>query len=258
MKVSVVVPVFNQIHYTKIFVESFLADDQRPECELIIIDNNSSDGTFEYLEALKEKYSWVEIIHNETNVGVAPAWNQGIRASKGDYIAILNNDIQVSKGWLHNLIWALDHHHLALVSPFAEVGPRIDYDFQKRAKAFSLNNRFQVWDEYDFCAVLMPRSTFEKIGFFDENFQVGGYEDTDYCYRLNKENLGYGVSGASFIHHFGSQTLGAFKKAGDKHVPHNHSYFVSKWRRDPRSDTLHLSSKIKRSWRKFKLLFDRM
>ncbi|MEW6056121.1 MAG: hypothetical protein AB1540_05855, partial [Bdellovibrionota bacterium] len=100
--------------------------------------------------------------------------------------------------------------------------------------------------------------TFDKVGFFDEKFLIGGYEDTDYCYRLRKEGLAYGVSGAAFIHHFGSQTLGEFKKRGDKHAEHNRNYFISKWGVDPSHGSSRLSSKLRRSWRKLKLNWDRM
>jgi GT2 family glycosyltransferase len=172
-------------------------------------------------------------------------------------IGILNNDIVVTQGWFRGLQWAMETHGLGMVSPFAANGS-LSYDLEERAGAFTRKNLGKLWPDYDFCAVVISRHTYEKIGLFDENFLVGGYEDQDYAYRLREAGIRYGVSGASFIHHYGSQTLGEFKRTGDRHVPHNREYFMKKWRRDPAEGVGSMPSKLRRSWRKFKLRWDYM
>lgn len=258
---SLVIAAFNQVKFTEQCIDSLLRDTDRSPYEIIVIDNGSSDGTRQYLESkarsLDRTRDILIPIFNETNLGVAPAWNQGLRASKGQMIGILNNDILVTKGWFRGLAWAMDHHKLSLVSPYSQCGA-LDYDLETRASRFTQKNLGRLWHDYDFCAAVMPRLTFEKIGFFDENFRVGGYEDTDYAYRLKAAQMRYGVSGAAFIHHFGSQTLGEFKKLGDKHVGPNRDYFISKWKTDPSAKANTLQHKLKRSWRKLKLGWDRM
>lgn len=258
---SLVIPVFNQLAYTKICIDSLLADSDRPAYELIVVDNGSSDGTREYLQnksrELERTNDRLTPILNNTNLGVAPAWNQGLRAAASDMIGILNNDIKVTRGWYRGLEWALDFHKLGLVSPFASNG-ELGYDLDSRAEKFTQKNRNKLWPDYDFCAVVLHRATFERLGFFDENYLVGGYEDQDYAFRMREAGIGFGVSGAAFIHHFGSQTLGEFKKRGDKHASHNRDYFISKWKRDPSEGVRSVTTKLKRSWRNLKLRWDYM
>lgn len=258
---SIVIPVYNQLKFTKDCLDSLLRDQDRCPYEIIIVDNASTDGTREYLmERAKELDRSRDIlipIFNDTNRGVAPAWNQGLKASTGKIIGILNNDILLSTGWFRSLVWALENHRLALVSPFA-AGGAMDYDFEARAAEFSRKNFTKLWSDFDFSCVVLPRSTYEKIGLFDEGYLIGGYEDTDYCHRLRKAGLRYGVSGAAFIHHFGSQTLGEFKKRGDKHAAHNRDYFIKKWGVDPSAGVGSVQTKLRRTWRNLKMRWDYM
>jgi GT2 family glycosyltransferase len=261
---SIVIPVFNQLHFTKDCLKTLVEDRQRGQLDVIVIDNASSDGTGAYLaeEAARWKVSpelnaTLSVISNATNLGVAPAWNQGCQAARGEYIAILNNDILLTHGWLKNCVWALRHHGLALVSPFAGT-EKLDYDLTSYSMRFTQLNHRRLWASYDFCAVVMPRTTYLQMGPFDEKFLVGGYEDTDYVYRLRTAGLSYGITGAAYIHHFGSQTLGEFKKRGDKHAAHNKAYFVKKWGEDPSLFAASWRGKLLKSWRRLWLRFDRM
>lgn len=262
MHASIIIPVYNQVHFTEGCLDSLEADPDRPALEIIVVDNASTDETKNYLRAEERRLCdpddiLLKVISNETNLGVAPAWNQGLRAASHDLLAVLNNDIQVTRGWLKACAWALEHQKLSLVSPFACTGS-LDYPLEQRASSFTRKNRKKIWPDFDFCAVVLPRSTWETIGPFDEKFLVGGYEDTDYAYRLRKAGLKYGVTGAAFIHHFGSQTLGEFKRRGDKHAHHNREYFISKWGEDPSFRVGSLPWRIKKFWRRTKMMFDLM
>jgi GT2 family glycosyltransferase len=261
-RASIVIPVFNQLHHTKKCLETLLADQHRPDYEIIVVNNGSSDGTREYLDDLSGRLAGsgrdvLRAIHNAENRGVAPAWNQGASASTGNPIAILNNDIVLTDGWLQGCVEALDRHGLAMVSPFAGT-EELNYDLAQKGRRFTATNGSRLWRTYDFCCVVLRRSTWEQIGAFDEKFLVGGYEDTDYAYRLRAAKLEYGVTGASYIHHFGSQTLGEFKKRGDKHAAHNRDYFISKWGEDPSRFAGTWRGKVLRAWRRWKLRFGRM
>ena len=98
--VSLVIPVYNQLDYTRQCLESIVrCTDQ--SYELIIVDNASTDGTLEFLKDVTQP----TIITNQDNLGCAKAWNQGVRASHGDVIGILNNDIVVTPGWLKDLVF---------------------------------------------------------------------------------------------------------------------------------------------------------
>ena len=96
--ISLVIPVYNQLDYTRQCLESIARCTEQPY-ELIIVDNASTDGTHDFLRDVK-----ATVITNQQNLGCAKAWNQGVRASHGDVIGILNNDIVVTKGWIEGLL----------------------------------------------------------------------------------------------------------------------------------------------------------
>ncbi|MDD5074154.1 MAG: glycosyltransferase, partial [Candidatus Shapirobacteria bacterium] len=80
------------------------------DIEVIIVDNNSTDGTREYLKQLtvdSQKLK-VKTILNDDNAGFAKAVNQGIRVARGKYVLLLNSDIRVLSGSIEKLIKLMD------------------------------------------------------------------------------------------------------------------------------------------------------
>ncbi|HRU38504.1 MAG TPA: glycosyltransferase [Candidatus Goldiibacteriota bacterium] len=136
MKVSIIMPVLNQLELTKICVESIIKNTWDVEHEIIVIDNASTDGTGGYLAEKK-----ISCITNRENAGVAASWNAGVRAAKGEYVCVINNDIVVSEGWLSSLIEFYERHPDAgIVSPGTRWG-ELDYDFEPYAFLLRENER---------------------------------------------------------------------------------------------------------------------
>jgi GT2 family glycosyltransferase len=73
--------------------------------EIIVVDNASTDGS---LELLARDYPEARVISLETNRGFAPAVNAGIRAARGEIVALLNNDTEADPRWLEEIARALD------------------------------------------------------------------------------------------------------------------------------------------------------
>ena len=96
---SIVIPVFNQLKYTKLCLESIMQNTDYPY-ELIFIDNGSTDDTPEYLHKVHN----ARVIRNERNLGFPKAINQGIRESRGRYVVVLNNDTLVTPSWLSRMV----------------------------------------------------------------------------------------------------------------------------------------------------------
>jgi N-acetylglucosaminyl-diphospho-decaprenol L-rhamnosyltransferase len=129
-QVSLVIPVYNQLMHTMQCLESIQRlPDQAGD--LIVIDNGSSDGTAEYLKGRD-----LRVITNSVNLGCAKAWNQGVRASRGEVIGILNNDIVVTQGWLSALLTFMERTGCAIVSPAMREGP-LDYELDRYAAEFT-------------------------------------------------------------------------------------------------------------------------
>src|SRR5205085_11835600 len=87
---------------------------------VLVVDNSSTDGT---PASLRELYPQIDLIENQMNLGYAEGNNVGVRVALkqgADYVAILNNDVQVAPDWLEPLVNALDHHPRA-----ASAGPLV-------------------------------------------------------------------------------------------------------------------------------------
>lgn len=138
MKVSVVTPNYNGEKFLKTFFDSLNEDS---ECigEVIIVDNGSTDSSIDYIKNNEFNFP-VVLIENTKNLGFAPAVNQGILKAKYEYIFSLNNDTEVKKGSIRQM--------LNLITSNNNI-------FSVQAKMLQYNNKQlidDVGDEYNLLA----------------------------------------------------------------------------------------------------------
>ena len=91
MKYSVIIPVYNCMHYLESCVESVFNQNVDSEYEIILIDDGSTDGSSQLCDRLAETNSCIRVIH-QANQGVSAARNAGISAAMGDYLLFLDAD----------------------------------------------------------------------------------------------------------------------------------------------------------------------
>src|SRR5665647_1704478 len=126
--ISVIIINWNNKEYIKRCVDSIITQTYK-NVELIFIDNNSNDESFEYFNSLYLKHQFVKI-HNEKNNGYSGAANQGINISKGEYVMIINPDIIMEPDFIHELyLYAIDKTNVGGVT-----GKLLKYDFQNDKK----------------------------------------------------------------------------------------------------------------------------
>ena len=106
MKISIVVPNWNGMEFVGMCLDSLSQLDFEGH-EVIVVDNGSQDGSREMIE---KKYPWVILLKLPENMGFAIACNEGIKASKAEYIVLLNNDIEVTPDWLKELYEGMERH----------------------------------------------------------------------------------------------------------------------------------------------------
>lgn len=92
---------YKSVDYLKACLQSIIKNVQNIRCEIIVVDNDSRDGS---VESIREEFPDVHLIENRDNVGFARANNQGIRMSRGKYVLLLNNDTQVLPGAFQTMI----------------------------------------------------------------------------------------------------------------------------------------------------------
>lgn len=229
---SLVIPVYNQLDYTRRCLDSILRWTDIP-FEVIVVDNASTDGTRDYL-----KTTAVQAITNDRNLGCAQAWNQGVRAATGQVIGILNNDIVVTPGWLRGLLAFMERGRYGIVSPAAREG-LLDYDLERYAAEFTHRCSGAVRRELYGACMVIDRRVFERIGLFDEAFTYGGCEDVDFLWRAREAGWEAAMTGSVLIHHFSMVTQDAIKQKEEKTYPSaNLAHFSAKWKRTVRGNWL--------------------
>ncbi|MDB6066928.1 MAG: glycosyltransferase [Pedosphaera sp.] len=225
--VEIVVPVYNQLAYTRQCLES-LRQNTDARARIIIIDNGSTDGTAEFLGTRLQ----ITVLSNPQNLGCAAAWNQGVRAGAADWVAILNNDILLTPGWLDGLLAAAAEYGLDIVSPAVREGP-LNYEIGAYGLEFvrTMGRAIRRGVAHGIC-FLTRRSVFETIGLFDENFRIGQFEDADFFQRACRAGFRLGTTGRSFIHHFGSVTQDSIRRpdTSPQYESLNRAYYRQKWR----------------------------
>ncbi len=222
---TVVVPVYNQPDYTRKCLES-LRTHRTGIREIIVIDNGSTNNTTEYLRDL----DYVTVLRNGENLGCAYAWNQGITAACSSWVMFLNNDVIVTNGWLEGMLEFAAERQVDIVSPAIREGP-CNYDLESYAENFvSRMKRHARIGVADGVCFLVRTAVFEKIGGFDENFRIGQFEDVDFFRRAAMAGFRLGITGRSFIHHFGSVTQNQIRRVeNSSYQVANRAYYRRKW-----------------------------
>jgi len=238
---SIVIPILNQHEMTQdciLAIRKYTSIDY----ELIIVDNGS-DPPF---QAPFMGYVPITMIRNEINEGFPKAVNQGIKASSGENIILLNNDVIVTPGAFDRLAEWLE--------TFDIIGPMTNYSAKMQAvqapfygSKEALNNIAEEWAEaYEgeaievnwiigFC-MAFKREVYEKVGLFDESLWPCSGEEIDFCFRARKADFRIGIAGDVYVHHIGSQTFKDLEKAGQANYieicERNHKHLAEKWGAD--------------------------
>ncbi|MEK4262972.1 MULTISPECIES: glycosyltransferase [Paenibacillus] len=212
MKTSIIILTYNKLEYTVKCVESIRKYTNKEDYEIIIVDNNSVDGTIDWLQ---EQADIITIL-NKDNLGFPGGCNAGIKIATGSEILLLNNDTIVTKNWLSNLLKALYSDEkvgaVSCVTNNCSYGQEIPVDyasieemhrFAKKHNIFDSN----LWDErlklVGFC-MLIKKQVINELGLLDEMFFPGNFEDDDYSLRIRKAGYKLLLCKDTFIHHYGS------------------------------------------------------
>lgn len=234
MTCDIVVPVWNQVEFTRECIDSILKNTLDVDCRLIVVDNASSVETKNYLESLKPLLGQkILLVRNENNLGFVKAANQGMRLSDGPYVCLLNNDTLVTKGWLGEMIKAAENSpKIGLVNPSSNnLGQRPAKGESIESYAQNLKTDsgkfFEIGSAIGFC-MLIKRALIEKIGLFDEIYGMGNFEDTDYSRRAIKDGFLCVRASAAYVYHREGTSFGR-DKTFDENFERNRQIYEFRW-----------------------------
>lgn len=232
--VSIIIPVFNQLHLTRNCI-NLVQEYSEGNYEIIIINNGSTDRTKKVLSRIKN----IQVMHNQQNEGFSKGCNKGIIRARGNLVLLLNNDTLVGPNWLSNMKKCIESHpQIGMVGPRSNFvgglqlikGPRqeVQLDF---ARKFNQHDP-QKWFDIDFLSgfcLLIKREVIDRIGLLDERFEIGSYEDNDYCTRALRAGYRLICAGDTFVYHLGSQTFKGNRMNDVKIGAENHKKYIEKW-----------------------------
>ena len=260
MKLTIATVTKNCLEYTKIFLSSLKKNLPFP-CKIIVVDNNSTDGTQNFLKEQKD----ITVIFNKRNLGFGRANNQAFKLCDTKYFLGINNDTIIFPNFIKELIKIAEKHKdfgeigvnsncIGAKNPFtntkiendlkkipAENPAKILSVYYKNPKKFfqafkTKNNKLEIFESPPnfiggWC-FLVRKKTVEKIeGLFDPRFKIGFWEDVDLSWRIAK--IGYKIVLAKgiYLHHFNHISFKNNKlRLTDKQISRENALkFAEKW-----------------------------
>lgn len=230
--VSIMIPTsFGGLNYIAALIPHLKNEAEEANAEIIIVDNNSKDGTTGYLSNHN-----CTIKVNTANLGFSKAHNQAARIAQGDYLLLLNNDTMVSPGFIQEmkrtfeidpdigvvgcLILTLDdfdsgkkvsHAGVMFTEDYVpyELGPVVASIAPGIPFSDPRVKQTREVPSVTFACVMISRKCWDAVGGLDEEY-INGWEDSDFC--LKARELGYKVwyTGNAMIKHRKHGTTGRF------------------------------------------------
>jgi acetyltransferase-like isoleucine patch superfamily enzyme/GT2 family glycosyltransferase len=198
---------------------------------IVVVNGNRNPGIIEWLEAHR---SVDKTIYNEENIGFGAGVNSALvwvrkQHVTGGYVAVLNDDVVVTSGWLQGLLDAMDQHPRAAI-----VGPVTDNvsGVQQVGKSYSGGEMsraaYPTQRLVAFCW-LMRMGYMEHVGDFDPRFGIGNFEDDDLCLRVLQHGYELYVVPTSFVSHEGHATFEELGIDLEQSLRENWEKYKEKW-----------------------------
>lgn len=196
--ISIVIPTFNALEYTKKCLQTLHLTNSG--YELIIVDDGSTDGTRDFIASIGCKY-----LFHERNMGLHHSWNDGIRAANSETVCVANSDILFTKDWDIPLLESLDDDTW-VVSPYHTDGA-VPADFPVGSKR--KKNHLLVLGS----CFMAKKSTFEFLGYFPTDMRLWYGDNWLGDVVTLKHHKKVSQIPSSYVHHFISKSVGAIPPA---------------------------------------------
>lgn len=240
--VSIIMPVFNNLKFSLECLLSISAhSDPTVTYEVIVADDASTDETVDVLSAIPN----LRLIRNKENVGFLRNCNLALAQVKGDYTLYINNDIQVTAGWLKTLLETFSSRERVGV-----VGPKFIYPnghLQEAGAAFRLDGtsdmvglnehptqaRYSYTRRVDYVSgacLMLPTALAKQLGGFSEEYLPCYCEDADLCLRVQEAGYyAYCNPGATIVHHLSKTTASLDENFKLRSISKNLAVLRNRW-----------------------------
>lgn len=219
--VSIITLNYNKTSVTRDLILS-LKSISYPSIEIIVVDNASVDTSY---HQLKNEFPYIQLIPLQDNLGFAGGNNVGIRAAKGDLLLLINNDVEVTEGFLEPMVNLFrENKNVGMVSP------KIVYYYKDNRIQYAGSHGINPWTgrgkkdgqfeldhaQYDHvretelvhgACMMVSRKLIDEVGLFEESFFIY-YEEHDWAERAKRKGYKLFYAGTSKIYHKESVTMG--------------------------------------------------
>ena len=223
--VSIIIVTWNGRELLEKCLPSVVATEY-PNVEIILADNASSDGSAEWV---KENYPQVTVVRHPANWAFCRGNNEALPHANGKYVVLLNNDVEVSPGWLGPLVDVLEANpRVGAVQPkilqfenrslFEYAGGSggfmddYGYPFTRGRVFFTMEADMGQYDDAreifwaTGAAIMLRRDALEEAGGLEEYFYMH-MEEIDLCWRLQRQGYSVRIEPKSQVYHLGGSTL---------------------------------------------------
>lgn len=250
--VSIIILNRNGLSHLKNLFKDFSKKTNYSNYEIIVVDNASEDDSVKFLKDLKELN--IKIIENKENVSFSKGNNEGVKISNGEYVLLLNNDIEPTYGWLNELMGTIVYGENVGAVGAKLIYPYLD-DYEQQKYSFTIQHAGDIIREkinngclyqpenlnkyspkiYDNsisvnrkcilvtgAVLLTKKDIYLEVGGLDEGYWYG-YEDVDFNLKLYEKGYDVIFASAALLLHHESATP---KKAK---YTNNHDLLCNKW-----------------------------
>ena len=241
-RTAIVIVAYTDVARLRMCLESVFSKTQSPDFIVVVVDNSGAAGVRQLLDEQARRRRNLKVVINEQNLGFPRAVNIGIEAAGAcDYLVLLNDDTVVTRGWLRRLLRHLETPGVELVGPVTnwagnEARIEVAYETMDQMEEFAAAYvRYHEGKVRDipmlamYC-VAMRRQLLDRIGFLDERFGIGMFEDDDFSHRVRRAGGRVVCAEDVFIHHWGRSSFGKIEtEAYDRLFNENRAKFEEKW-----------------------------